>query len=581
MAPVSKPQSIFELHFGWVVFLSIAATTFLLYQHALQSAFFLDDASSIRNEPLMSQPDIWLLFEKFRLRFVGYLSFWLNYQISGENPASFRLVNFAIHAGNGILVYWLSSALFREVNASSSNQRAQKWVALGIALIFVAHPLQTQAVTYIVQRLASLVAFFYLMALCAWIQLHQSPLTRQRIVWFTVFVLAGTAACFTKQNAFTMPLVLALFEIVIFRKIQAHRWLLAVSAVVGAFLLAAIMSPQMLLNVDALTRETEAISRWEYLSHQWVVLWIYLSKVIWPYPQVLDYGIELYSFSNLTIAIAGIGHAVVIGFALRGIRRYPLVSLGILFFYLTHSLESGLIPIRDLAFEHRNYLPLFGLFFACGATVIRAGAKQARALEWAQVVFVFLFLFFAQATYSRNQTWAEQEALLKQDVAFNSENVRAKYNLAVWYDRSGRPDKALATVKDMLRNNDQGITPVQLTLVVSLLIDDGQYSEALDLIELQLARDLPNRIRGDFLRLSATAQTGLGNDASAVRSYERSMRFTPLTYEGGLGYGYSLIQLGFYEEAEQLLDNLERRFGSQPRLEMLRDVLKKAIKVSD
>ena len=573
MVPVNKPQSFFELHFGWVVFLSIAVTTFALYQHALYSGFFLDDASSILNEPLMLQEDIWPLFEKFRLRFVGYLSFWLNYQISGENPAAFRVVNFAIHAGNGILVYWLSSALFRAVDSSSSSQMTQKCVALAVALIFVAHPLQTQAVTYIVQRLASLVAFFYLLALCAWVHVHQSQSSRQRVYWFVAFLLAGAAACFTKQNAFTLPLVLALLDIVIFHKIQARHWLLAGGAFSAAIVITAIISPEWLYRLDTFTRETAEVSRWEYLSHQFVVVWMYLYKVIWPYPQVLDYGIELYSFSSVIMVAAGIGHALVAGLALRGIRKYPLVSFGILFFYVTHSVESGLIPIRDLAFEHRNYLPLFGLFFACGAATLTLGRNRPRALEWAQVLFVFLFLFFSQATYSRNQVWAEQETLLKQDVAFNSENVRAKYSLAIWYERSGSPDKALTIVKEMLRNNDRGITPVQQTLVVTLLIDDGQYGEALQLTEVALTADLSRSLRGDFLRLRATAFTGMGDDASAVRAYERSMTFSPLTYEGGLGYGYSLIQLGLFEEAEQLLEDLETRFGSRPRLEMLRDVL--------
>ena len=573
MVSVSKSQSFFERHFGWVVLLSIVVTTFALYQHALYGGFFLDDASSIRNEPLMLQEEIWPLFEKFRLRSVGYLSFWLNYQVSGGNPVAFRAVNFTIHAGNGILVYWLSSALFRAVDSSSSSQMTQKWIALAIALIFLAHPLQTQAVTYIVQRLASLVAFFYLAALCAWVHLHQAPSYNQRIAWFVVFVLAGIAACFTKQNAFTLPLVLVLLDLVILRRLKPRPSLVALMAFLGAFLLIAIIAPEFLSQADELTRETESVSRWEYLTHQWVVLWIYLSKVIWPYPQVLDYGIELYSFSSVAMVGAGIGHALVAGLALRGIRKYPLVSFGILFFYVTHSVESGLIPIRDLAFEHRNYLPLFGLFFACGAATLTLGKNRPRALEWAQVLFVFLFLFFSQATYSRNQVWAEQETLLKQDVAFNSENARAKYSLAIWYERSGQPDKALMTVKEMLRNNDRGITPVQLTLVLALLIDDAEYVEALQLIDRALTRDISKSLRGDFLRLRATALTGVGDDASAVREYERSMRFSPLTYEGGLGYGYSLIQLGFFEEAEQLLEDLEARFGSRPRLEMLKGVL--------
>lgn len=556
-----------------MVFLTITSVTFVLYQHTLASGFFLDDASSIRNEPLMLQQNIWPIFERFRFRFIGYLSFWFNYQISGEDPVAFRLVNFAIHAANGMFVYVLSRMLFSAVDDSGSSVRIQRWVALAIAVAFIAHPLQTQAVTYIVQRLASLVTFFYLAALCAWVQAVKSPSVVGTFAWVGTFLLTAIAACLTKQNAFTLPFVLVLLDIVVFRKVTYRQWLLVAMVTVGVFLLTTIISPGFLLELDQLTRETAAISRWEYATHQWAVLWIYLSKVIWPYPQVLDYGLELFSFGSLIIAIAGVCHALVLSFACRISRTSPLVSFGIFFFYLTHSVESGFIPIRDLAFEHRNYLPLFGLFFACGASVVRAGAKQARAVEWAQVVFFFLFLFFAQATHSRNQAWAEQETLLKQDVAFNNENVRAKYSLAVWYGRNGRPELALTIVKDMLRNNREGLDSVQLTLVVALLIDDEQYSAALDLIDTILQNNLHPRLRGDFLRLSATALTGKGEDTKAIRKFEQSMRLSPLTYEGGLGYIYSLLQVGRIDDAGMQLESLEQRFGRRPRLEMLQQIL--------
>lgn len=521
----------------------------------------------------MLQQDIWPLFEKFRLRFVGYLSFWFNYQISGEDPVAFRLVNFAIHAANGMFVYVLSRMLFSSVDDSGSSVRIQRWVALAIAVAFIAHPLQTQAVTYIVQRLASLVTFFYLAALCAWIQAVKSPSVVGKFAWVGAFLLSAIAACLTKQNAFTLPLVLVLLDLVVFRRVTLRQWLLIAMVTVGVFLLTTIILPGFLLELDQFTRETAAISRWEYATHQWVVLWIYLSKVIWPYPQVLDYGLELFSFGSVTIAIAGVGHALVLSFACRISRTWPLVSFGVFFFYLTHSVESGFIPIRDLAFEHRNYLPLFGLFFACGAAVIRTGAKQARVVEWTQVVFFFLFLFFAQATHSRNQAWAEQETLLKQDVAFNNKNVRAKYSLAIWYDRNGRPEDALSTVKDMLRNNRDGLDSVQLTLVVALLIDDEQYSAALNLIDMILQNNLHPRLRGAYLRLSGTALTGKGEDTKAIRKFEESMKLSPLTYEGGLGYVYSLIQVGRLDDAKIQLEGLEQRFGNRSRLELLQQVV--------
>ena len=198
--------SAIEKRFTVFASLLLVTLTIVLYQHALSSGFFLDDATSIRVEPLMLQPDILALYEKFKLRFLGYLSFWVNYQISGEDPAAFRLVNFSIHAVNGLLVYVLSYRLFALVGGAQPEKSTHRWVALLVASLFIAHPLQTQAVTYIVQRLASLMTLFYLVALIAWVEAYQSRSTAPRVGWIGLFLISVVAACH-EENAFTLPLV--------------------------------------------------------------------------------------------------------------------------------------------------------------------------------------------------------------------------------------------------------------------------------------------------------------------------------------------------------------------------------------
>ena len=107
---MNRLKEAIENYFGWFAIASISLVIFALYQHALGSGFILDDATSIRVEPLMIQGDILPLYEKFKLRFVGYLSFWANYQISGEDPVAFRLANICIHSVNGMLLVEWSTA---------------------------------------------------------------------------------------------------------------------------------------------------------------------------------------------------------------------------------------------------------------------------------------------------------------------------------------------------------------------------------------------------------------------------------------------------------------------------------------
>ena len=575
-----------DRYFSAAAMLAVVALSAVLYLPALNSGFFLDDASSIRAEPLMLQPEIWPIFEKFGLRFIGYLSFWGNYQLSGEAPAAFRATNVIIHALNGLLVYFLSRHLFRLSDRSRSDTAedtktdsfadtysATNVLALGVALLFVVHPLQTQAVTYIVQRLGSLTTLFYLTAMLAWLQVADSKRLVARLIWLAIFLTSALLAFFTKQNAFTLPLVLVLLELLILRRVSRKISLILLSVFALSFVAIARLEPELLIAVDRLTRETTAISRWEYFQHQWVILWMYMGKVIWPYPQVLDYGIALGAYSKMQTIIAGLAHGLAIIAALTVRGKYPLVAFGVLFFYLTHSVESGFIPIRDLAFEHRNYLPLFGLFLASGAVVRRGLSKSPLSVRALAAISLCCLLFFVQATVARNQVWANQEALLRQDIAHNASNTRARYNLAVWLQRNDRSSESIEALREMFAAEGTVIDEVHLTLFITLLIDAGRYMEAFEFAQKISTLDIHPRLRGDYLRLIATSLTGMGIDVLAADMFEISMRFAPLTYEGGVAYGYSLLQLGRFGRAEKLITNLETRFGERPRLRALREAL--------
>ena len=565
--------SAIEKRFTVFASLLLVALTIVLYQHALSSGFFLDDATSIRVEPLMLQPDILPLYEKFKLRFLGYLSFWVNFQISGEDPAAFRLVNFAIHAVNGLLVFVLSYRLFALSGDTESEKSTHRWVALLVAALFIAHPLQTQAVTYIVQRLASLMTLFYLAALISWVEVFRSRSLGVRAIWLILFASLFLASCYTKQNAFTLPFVLILMELLIFRRLTAKHWsAIGVAGLISA-LVTVVFVPDFWVTVDRLTRETPDITRWEYFTHQWVILWMYLGKVIWPYPQLLDYGVALNSFDTWVFVLAGLGHLVLLVLGLAMSRRFPLVTFGVLFFYAVHSVESGLIPIRDLVFEHRNYLPLFGVFFGAGAALIASTNHYPTVLKRAKWLSIAILIFFAQATWARNQMWAEQETLLKQDVVHNPENVRALYNLALWYQRNDRYDQSMETMKALVKANNGQLNLLHATTYVATLIDLQLYDLALNLLDKLLESNMKPLARAAFLRQYATVLTGKADDEAAADVFEEAMRLAPLDYDSGLAYGYSLIQLGRLEEANKEINALRMRFGERTRLRMLDRVL--------
>jgi len=155
--------------------LSLLAT--LIYSNTFSSPFHFDDTPNIVENPQIKDLSNFLGFSGSRA--VGFLSFALNYHFNGLDVFGYHLVNLLIHIANGFLVYSLVLLLFKASASDHGSQQlptlnsqpgAAPWIALVTALLFVSHPIQTQAVTYIVQRFASLVALFYLLTLVCYLK---------------------------------------------------------------------------------------------------------------------------------------------------------------------------------------------------------------------------------------------------------------------------------------------------------------------------------------------------------------------------------------------------------------------------
>ena len=570
---LDKSRRVIEQHFTWFAALSLVLITVVLYGHALDSGFFLDDANAIQNERLMLQQDILPLLEKFKLRFVGHLTFWLNYQVSGEDPAAYRAVNILIHVINGCLVFILSAKLLDTAVGLNPPTNKNRWLALAVALLFISHPLQTQAVTYIVQRLASLVTLFYLFALIAWLEIFSSKTLRARVAWIFIFGTSGLLALFTKQNAFTLPIVLIALDLILLKRVGLKVWGYLGALLAVLTLVFVVVFPEYVARLDEFTRETSTLSRLEYFSSQWVVLWIYLYKLVWPFPQLLDYGLSPDALTTNLKVLAGFGHVLALGFATFYARKLPLVAFGVWFFYLSHTVESGFIPITDLAFEHRNYLPSVGAFLALVSALGTIADRYINLRKPLFIGFLLGIVFFSQATWARNQQWLDHEALLKQDVAANPENNRALYALALWHQRNEGYDKSLALMTQLARRSGGKLSLLESTTYVANLINLNLFKQAKRALESLIEQPMDRKSKAALLRQYGVVLTAEGSDAAAVRVLERSNRIVPLDYDGSLAYGFSLIQVGQFGKAKTHIDTMVMRFGNRTRLKLLRKTL--------
>jgi tetratricopeptide (TPR) repeat protein len=300
-------------------------------------------------------------------------------------------------------------------------------------------------------------------------------------------------------------------------------------------------APFSLEAMESLTRDTDKISRGAYLATQSVVLWEYIRLFFWPAGLHIDYDWRpLASFGESLPWLAG--HLLLIGLAMASARRWPLAAFAVLFYYLAHSVESGLIPIRDVIFEHRAYLPDAGLCLltawlalrllgwlkrreaaaALGAsrTELRVSRKKrkkpmplpvnpprpaipvhalARAAMLAGLVAILLGL--AAATWQRNQLWRDPIRLWQDNVAKAPDKARAWGILGKHWLQAGQPEQGVAALERALRLQQRQMGRISILDVNNLVVGLKQlqrYERALEVIAYMLAQPMEPMLRAKF-----------------------------------------------------------------------------------
>ena len=550
--------------------LLIALATLAAYGHTLDVPFYLDDFSSIQENPLIYQ---WQGFEALRhfgpLRILCYLTFELNYRLGHFHPFGYHQVNILIHFLAGVAVYGLARGLLRTPRlAGTARQEVRTWLPLFVAALFVLHPLQTQAVTYTVQRLASMAAMLYIASLAAYVQARLAQSAGPRFAWAAAcFALTGLAL-FTKENTATLPLAFLLIEVVLF----AHRRLrllqlagVAAGEMALVWLVAALAfgrNPFSIAALGGLTSQTAEIPRGAYFATQMPVLWTYLRLFFWPVGLHLDYAVDLLrGFANAQAGLALAGHVLVIALALAAWRRRPLVTFALLLYYLAHAVESSLIPIPELAFEHRTYLPNLGLCLLVGWLLV------AEAPRWpgsgrvvAAIAGVFL-LVMGIVTWQRNQQWRDPVALWQDNVRLAPAKARAWGNLGKSLLEANRPEEAEKALRQSQRMQTAGfgsapgsaVDAINLIAALQMLERDD---EALTLIAQLQARPLepPTRALLDLNR--GNIHFNRHAFAAAESCYRAALALEPGNLTARANLASTLAQTGRFASAESLFQQV-------------------------
>lgn len=558
---VKSPRNFFADKSWILAFVLILAAALLAYHDSFTGPFIFDDTQSIPDNPHIRH--LWPLSEALKApdeatvtgRPMVSLSLALNYAWGGLNVWGFHAFNLAVHILAALSLYGvvrrtLLSKRLQERFASSANG-----LALTVALIWTVHPLQTESVTYTIQRAESLMGLFYLLTLYYVIRGAGSS---RSSLWQLCAVVSCVAGMATKEVMVTAPVVVLLYDRVFlaqsWREVQQRRWPVYAGMAATWLLLRVLMTraPGFRPTTGFGYKE---VSPQEYALTQPGVILHYLRLSFWPHPLCLDYGLRFGWPVARSVGEALPGLVVVVGLLALTVWllwRIPALGFVCATFFLILTPTSSFVPMADLAFEHRMYLSLAAVITMAviggheGLALVarRMDSRNGQRPYVAYAVVGVIVATLVYVTVHRNQDYRSEVSIWTDTVAKRPQNPRAHNNLGKELLRMGQAQQAIDQFKEALRITPANAEPHNNWAIV--LSQAGQLPEAIAHYEQAL------RIRP--LYAEAHANFGLvllqvGRTEEAIQHYEQALQLQPNDAVSQSNLGNALAQTGKLQEA--------------------------------
>jgi tetratricopeptide (TPR) repeat protein len=527
-----------------VFFILSFLVALLLYVPALEAPLYLDDPNTLGSA----------LNQSHSARVLGYGSFWLTEYVRlrvgphlpWRAPFWNRFPNVVIHTVAAVALFWLALEL-----------TGRQGIATIAGLMFLVHPLETSAVTYVSQRFESQAALLMILSAASFARFRRTQLWR----WLAATVLAAAAAGFTKETALILPVWLGFIEIVFFKSLQWRHVLYAGLAGTIAIAPALLRFPSSLHTMTAIPWDQHLISQGPVLAK-------YLQLAVYPREQYL-----LYDFPPATALTWPViaQWLIVLCTAALGIYflrkqiprqrvspttseirnptseiRNSMTGFGLLSFFIL-LLPVILIPRPDLLFEYRVYGAFAGLALALAAAV--SDRRRAVALT------VILMALMAHRTFERNREWADELGFYEAHRDRFPNNPSILINTGTSYINKGYVNKALETFQQARTHEDRFNSYWRrwgLFLVAANLAMIHLQTSDLDAAKNEALRAVvayPEELVG--WGVLAQIQTARSEHEAARDTYKRLTTLRPSSPGAWAGLSLALSRLGQVEEAKQ------------------------------
>jgi Tfp pilus assembly protein PilF len=464
--------------------LLIAVIAFISYSNTFDVPFQFDDEPFIVANPLIKDFSFLVSSDRadiqnvsidiqryIKTRCIGYFTLWANYKLGGLDVKGYHIVNLTIHVINATLVYFFVVLTFMTpMMSSSSLSDSSRQVALISGLLFATHPVQTEAVTYIISRFVLLAAMFYLISIATYVHSRLTERKAKKYGLYAVSLFSAVLGMKTKENVFTLPVAIMLYEFIFLRASIKKRvlllfpFLMTMFMVPVAYIARNVDVGDFAATLDSATQLEYAVPRAHYLFTQFTVIVSYIRLFFFPASQNFNYDHAVFSsffeipvLLSFLLLLSLIGLGIYFLFRSRtAFRSYSLIAFGIFWFFLTLSVESSVLPIGEIMVEYRIYLPSVGAIIAVisGACLLAQRTRHVRMHKAVAGISIGLLFVLATATYLRNNIW-HSEISLWEDVVRKSDKVRGHYNLGNSYRAVSMYEKAIEQYQAVLRLNPQ------------------------------------------------------------------------------------------------------------------------------
>jgi len=493
----------------------ICVSIVLSYSNSFNGTWALDDVLANRPVGINSLHDL------IGFRKIAYLTFLLNQYIVPFSTASFRLFNVLVHILNTILIYILAyktTLLFFERKRISEGYKKTIFTPTEMdqafsasvlsSVIFALHPININAVAYIIQRMASLATLFILLSLILYMSAVRAKGVKATI-FFILGIMSLVLAIFSKENAIMgVPLIILYdwfflnTDKALFRK---RLFLISGTGIIVLLVVSYLLRlhETAIKLIDFFIRPSQPLTRqgwmavdvyWSPIQHvftEFRVVTRYIFLISFPLPQFLVFDWWSFPVSRgftepVTTLLSAIFLILLLAFSILKAKRFPFLSFGILWYFISISIVSFFAIGSDLYFEHRNYMPFAGLIIGLvGQVAVSFGGRLYGRRLW--LIALVLSIILGSLTFTRNFIWKDSITLWRDTLEKTPDNLRAMMSMGNAYMKLSDTYNAERYYKNVLVLSENKGKPYFFSesafSLGMLYLFNGRLNEAKEMIE--------------------------------------------------------------------------------------------------